>query len=251
MTSLFGIIRYSQRQFINSWFVNPFRTGTQLLCRQIWCGKIFAFRVEYIRGTINFMTHDTLELIIRTHQAMVYRYLRFMGAAPDVAEDVAQETFLATYRSGSVPLEDAAVENGRCAAWLRGVARNQLLMYFRKARSNPVSSDPVVLEQALDQADQVWHAELLRSGDGFDYHEALQACLGALQGTQRKVLDMFYAEEYSRAQIGEALNMSEDGVKSFLRRVRTSLRKCVLNRLGIADNAPEIGGPALEMGGMQ
>ena len=199
------------------------------------------------------MTHDTLELLIRTHQAMVYRYLRYMGAAADVAEDVGQETFLAAYRSGSVPLEDAGAEGGRCAAWLRGVARNQLLMYFRKARSNPVSSDPVVLEQALEEADAVFHGELLRNSDGFDYHEALQACLGKMQGTQRQVLDMFYGEEFSRAQIGEALHMSEDGVKSFLRRVRAALRKCVLGRLGVADQRADDldgAGPALEAGGM-
>jgi RNA polymerase sigma-70 factor (ECF subfamily) len=197
------------------------------------------------------MTHDTLEMIVRTHQAMVYRYLRYMGAATDVAEDVAQETFLAAYRSASVPLEDASAEGGRCAAWLRGVARNQLLMHFRKARSNPHTSDPTVLEEAMEEADAVWHAEVLRASDGFDYHEALQACLAGLQGTQRKVLDMFYGEEYSRAQIGEALNMSEDGVKSFLRRVRGALRKCVLGRLGIPERAAEgdTSGPALETGG--
>ncbi|HVT82665.1 MAG TPA: sigma-70 family RNA polymerase sigma factor [Phycisphaerae bacterium] len=191
------------------------------------------------------MTHETLELLIRTHQAMVFRYLRYMGAAPDVAEDVAQETFLAAYKSASVPLDDAGTETGRCAAWLRGVARNQLLMYFRKARSNPISSDPTILEQALDQADEVFHAELLRSGDGFDYHDALQNCLAHLQGSQRKLLDMFYGEEYSRAQIAETLNMSEDGVKSFLRRVRTALRKCVQQKLGIpltSDDGLEPGG---------
>jgi len=190
------------------------------------------------------MSHETLELLIRTHQAMVFRYLRYMGASPDVAEDVGQETFLAAYKSGSVPLEDADAEAGRCAAWLRGVARNQLLMYFRKARSNPVSSDPMVLEQALDQADEVFHAELLRNGDGFDYHDALQNCLANLQGSQRKLLDMFYGEEYSRAQIAETLNMSEDGVKSFLRRVRAALRKCVQQKLGL----PLTGDEGLEGG---
>ena len=194
------------------------------------------------------MTHEQLESLIRTHQAMVYRYLRYMGAAADVAEDVAQETFFAAYKSGTVPLEDAEMEGGRCAAWLRGVARNQLLMHFRKARTNPVSSDPTVLEQALNQADEVWATELLRNGDGFDYAEALQKCLERLQGTQRKVLDMFYAEEYSRAQIAETLNMSEDGIKSLLRRVRSALRNCVQNRLGI--KLPEPGGDVnTEMGG--
>jgi RNA polymerase sigma-70 factor, ECF subfamily len=191
------------------------------------------------------MTHDTLESLVRTHQAMVYRYLRYMGAAADVAEDVAQETFLAAYRSSSVPLQDATAESGRCAAWLRGVARNQLLMYFRKARSHPLSSDPAVLEQALQEADTLWHEELLRNSDGFDYHEALQACLTGLQGAQRQVLDMFYGEEFSRAQIGEALNMSEDGVKSFLRRVRAALRKCVLARLGIPQHAQTLDDPGL------
>ena len=178
------------------------------------------------------MTHDQLELLVRTHQAMIFRYLRYMGAAADVAEDVGQETFLAAYKSANVPLEDAGAEGGRCAAWLRGVARNQLLMYFRKARSNPVAADPVVLEQALQQADEVWASELLRSGDGFDYVEALQLCVSRLQGTQRKVVDMFYGEEFSRAQIAEALKMSEDGIKSLLRRVRTALRNCVQARVG-------------------
>src|SRR3954454_23666443 len=102
------------------------------------------------------MTHEQLELLIRTHQAMVYRYLRYMGAAPDVAEDGAQETFLAAYKSSSVPLEDADAEGGRCAACMRGVARNQLQMYFHTPRSNPVSSAPVVLEQALQEADEVF-----------------------------------------------------------------------------------------------
>ncbi len=73
---------------------------------------------------------------------------------------------------------------------------------------------------------------MLRSGDGFDYVEALQKCLAKLQGQQRRVLDMFYGEAFSRIQIAEAMNMSEDGIKSLLRRVRTALRNCVQTRLG-------------------
>jgi DNA-directed RNA polymerase specialized sigma24 family protein len=80
--------------------------------------------------------------------------------------------------------------------------------------------------------------ELLRHGDGFDYAEALQKCLARMQGTQKKVLEMFYGEEFSRSQIAKAMNMSEDGIKSLLRRVRAALRQCVLSRLGIKDIAP-------------
>ena len=45
----------------------------------------------------------------------------------------------------------------------------------------------------------------------------------------------------------EALNMSEDGVKSFLRRVRSALRKCVQQRLGLPLTSEE--GPLPETGG--
>jgi RNA polymerase sigma-70 factor, ECF subfamily len=198
---------------------------------------------EQLHWTV--MTHEQLELLVRTQQAMIFRYLRYMGATADVAEDVGQETFMAAYKSANVPLDDLGAEGGRCAAWLRGVARNQLLMHFRKARSNPIAADPVVLEQALQQADEVWATELLRSGDGFDYVEALQACLARLQGNQRKVLDMFYGEEFSRAQIAEALNMSEDGIKSLLRRVRAALRQCVQARISGSGLNKELPGNAL------
>ncbi len=177
------------------------------------------------------VTHEQLEILIRTHQAMVYRYLRYMGAAADVAEDVAQETFFAAYRSGKVPMEDMHAGGGRCAAWLRGVARNQLLMHFRKARSTPHATDPQVIAHVLEQAEEVWAAEFLRGGDGFDYTEALRTCLAKLHGTQKQVLDMFYREELSRLQIAEALKMSEDGIKSILRRVRGALKQCVEIRL--------------------
>ena len=76
--------------------------------------------------------------------------------------------------------------------------------------------------------------------------EALQSCLARLQGTQRKVLEMFYGEEFSRAQIAEVMNMSEDGIKSLLRRVRAALRQCVLTRLGVKDT--EAGADVMEGG---
>ena len=42
---------------------------------------------------------DSLEALVRAHQAEVYTYIHYLGAPHDVAEDIAQETFL--WRSGS------------------------------------------------------------------------------------------------------------------------------------------------------
>ena len=38
---------------------------------------------------------------------------------------------------------------------------------------------------------------------------------------------MRYWSKKSRAEMAEALQLSEDGVKSMLRRIRTALKKCV------------------------
>ena len=62
------------------------------------------------------MRRGELETLIRAHQAELYRYLRYLGADPASAEDLVQDTFLATFQS------EADLEAGvpAAAAWLRG-----------------------------------------------------------------------------------------------------------------------------------
>ena len=72
------------------------------------------------------MDRGSLEALVRAHQAEVYAYIHYLGAPPDVAEDLAQETFLAALRKGAPP--DAPGRPGQ-AAWLRGVAQNLFLRY--------------------------------------------------------------------------------------------------------------------------
>ena len=170
------------------------------------------------------MNRAEFERLIRAHQAEVYRYLRYLGAARDAAEDLAQETFMAALRSGGgTDIED---ERGR-AAWLRGVARNVFLMECRRNRTGKVRFD----SRLVEQAESVWSSEFLRAGDGFDYVEALRKCLETLSEGQRRALDARYAEGKSRAEMARLLEMTENGVKSLLRRIRIGLAECVERRL--------------------
>ena len=91
------------------------------------------------------MTHDTLELIVRTHQAMVYRYLRYMGAAADVAEDVAQETFLAVFRSLKGLRDPRSFPT-----WLYRIALNQCRAKWRQ-RAPELSLDEAVSGKGGDE----------------------------------------------------------------------------------------------------
>jgi hypothetical protein len=65
---------------------------------------------------------DSLEALVRTHQAEVYTYIHYLGAPRDVAEDLAQETFLVAFRKSLPP--DVLDASGQ-KAWLSrgGLAR--------------------------------------------------------------------------------------------------------------------------------
>ena len=171
------------------------------------------------------MTRDELEALVRLHQAELYRYVRYLGAASSaVAEDVIQETFLAAFKSNSPPRNP---EPRVQAAWLRGIARNLFLVHCRRQRTNPVRTD----SDSVERAEAVWTGEFLRGGDGFDYVEALRGCMGRLAERQREMLDLQYAQGKSRAEIASLCKMSEDGIKSFMRRTRSALGDCIKRRL--------------------
>ncbi len=168
------------------------------------------------------MDRKQFEMIVREHQAMVYRYVRYLGAGAVEAEDVVQETFLAAFGNRKQP--DADDHRGM-SAWLRAIARNKFLQFCRRERREVVDSDFV------EQAEAVWTRDFLADGDGFGYAEALRECLDTVPENQRQALDLRYRERESRQRMAELLRLTEDGVKSLLRRVRAALGKCIQRRL--------------------
>jgi RNA polymerase sigma-70 factor, ECF subfamily len=171
------------------------------------------------------MTRDELETLVRTHQAEIYRYVRYLGASDcALAEDLVQETFLAAFQSPNPP---PLAELPRVSGWLRGIARNLFLAHCRKSRTSPVQTDL----DSLQKAETVWAAEFLRSGDGFDYVEALRRCMGSLAARQREFLDLRYTQNKSRTEMARLLRMTEDGIKTALQRIRASLMSCIQRRV--------------------
>lgn len=171
------------------------------------------------------MKKETLEVLVKAHQAEVYRYLRYLGADNEAAEDLVQDSFLEAFRSSKAPeLDDV---RGR-AAWLRAIARNLFLNYCRRRRRSPVRAN----SEYLEQAESFWVTGFLRGGDGFDYVEALRACLERISQKHRHLLRQRYAEGKSRPEMSRFFKMSENGIKSLLRRIRLTLGECIRRRLG-------------------
>lgn len=136
------------------------------------------------------------------------------GADDSLADDLTQETFLAVWRRPFVEQSPAAT-----SAYLRTTARNLLLMALRKRNREPT-------HERLELADEVWR-EMGGGDEGETLLDALGECLETLAGRARQVVELHYRQGRSRAEIGRELELSEDGVKSLLRRTRELLRRCV------------------------
>ena len=170
------------------------------------------------------MDRETLTMLINEHQTSVYRYLRYLGADKASAEDLTQDTFIAAFKSDSVPDMDNVPLRG---AWLRGISRNLLLAHFRRQRTNPVRIDSEYLERAED----VWSAQFVGDEDGSGYTAALRECLSVLPDSDRRLLDLRYAHRKSRTEMASMRKMSLDGIKTQLRRIRSRLADCVHRRV--------------------
>ncbi|CAG0961242.1 ECF RNA polymerase sigma factor SigM [Planctomycetaceae bacterium] len=152
--------------------------------------------------------------LVRTHQAAVWRYLRYLGADEAMADDLTQETFLKLLEHP--PELRGHVET---SAWLRTVARNNYLMALRRG------SKTVNIEE-FEQLEVVWQQH---EGDdqGEGYKTALRDCLKTLAEKARRAIELQYAAEQSRADIAGALGLDPEGAKTLLRRAREHLRKCI------------------------
>ncbi len=153
---------------------------------------------------------------IRAHLHAVWRYLRMHGATPHEADDLAQEAFVIALQKGAADLDPAAT-----ATFLRRTARF-LFLRLRGSRRDTV--------QLADAVDALWAADCAADG-GDGRLAALRECLGRLAERAQRAVALSYGlgadSSVSRRDIGAALGLAPDGVKTLLQRVRQQLRACI------------------------
>lgn len=156
--------------------------------------------------------------VVEEHYLPVWRYLRFLGCPDSLADDLAQETFVRLL-DRPIALDDPAA----LSAYLRAIARNLYFKSIRKARSEPAWQD-------LDQAQAAWepHAS---PRDWEPYREAVRSCLEGLEERDRDLLGKYYGRKDSRAAAAAAFGMTEEGLKTQLRRLKDRLQRCVQGKL--------------------
>ena len=143
-----------------------------------------------------------------------------LGGAAAV-DDVLQKTNLALWRKCS-----DWDENTEFLRWAIGVARFEVLAFYRDTARGKLVFEPDVVDAMTDAA-----AERAVDQQNCGRSAALAECLGEMKPEHQRLLDDRYRQGFSINEIADSKDRSADSVKSLLLRLRNSLRQCVERRL--------------------
>lgn len=156
--------------------------------------------------------------IVRAHSLSLRSYLASQLYAQDDADDLAQEVFLVAYRD-----LDRFQPDEDFGAWLRGIARNKLRVFFRaQARRN------AALARFRQQVSSAIENDLenLVSDETEQSIEALLRCVAKLPGRLRKVVRAGL-DGTKAARLAEELSATVTAVYNLHYRANGLLRDCV------------------------
>lgn len=160
--------------------------------------------------------------LVVQYQELVFNVAYRIMGDPAVAEDVAQETFIAAYQSLR------SFRGGSFKSWLMRVATNRCYDELRRRKRRPQTS----LDEIMDENESF--AFLRSPNDSPETHRqrvelalAIEQCLKSLPDDQRIVTVLGDVEGYDYNEIATITKTSLGTVKSRLSRARAKLRECL------------------------
>ncbi|MDA8218522.1 MAG: sigma-70 family RNA polymerase sigma factor [Dehalococcoidales bacterium] len=156
---------------------------------------------------------ESFGTLFSTYQASIYRYLRSLVRDGELAEDLAQDTFVKAYKAlgrGDRP------ENTR--AWLYTIATNTALSALRRSRLLswlPLLGNAEAAGKALTENQEA------RVGE----RELIRQVLATLPKTDAACLLLRFQEDLSYEEIAEALGTSVPAAKMRVSRARAAFRE--------------------------
>lgn len=153
------------------------------------------------------------DALVRRHFGSIFAFLRSKTQAPEHADELVQRTFL-----GCLEAVARIDENRSFRAYLFGIARRQLIYYYRQRRKESDRFDPMV-ESVCDAGGTPSQFAAVRQEQRLVL-DALHRLPLDLQIT----LELHYWEGMTVAEVADVLEVPAGTVKSRLHRARQMLR---------------------------
>ena len=158
------------------------------------------------------------ERLVGRHQAPLINFAYRMLGDRDEAADAVQQTFVQVYLNLPRARLDLAFK-----PWLYRIARNQCLDRLRQRRpSTSLEAELADDEAAFEARDpEPLPEDLLERRD---LQRLLAAAIATLPERYRSVVALRYVTDLTFAEIGQALGIPENTVKTFFQRAKAMLR---------------------------
>ena len=173
---------------------------------------------SYLQGN-----QSAISTLIDKYNRRVRDYLRMMVKDDDVADDIAQETFIKVIK---VIDEGRYVDNGKFLSWVLRIAHNRALDYFRAQKSNNSVSESSAgynVLGTLRYAENSIEDNII--SDQTD--QSIRDLVELLPEEQREVVMLRYYSDLSFKDIAEQTGVSINTALGRMRYALINLRKMI------------------------
>src|SRR5207237_5219639 len=163
------------------------------------------------------------DAIVRDTQAHIRAYIAGLGVPRHDVDDIAQDVYVELYRfANRIPTNIPPKQ------WLKGIARNLCMNYFRRTSRRQRLQRQALLEIFLraEQSD----SPALSEGP---VRRALDGCCEKLSAESQRLLALRYEQELPSQQIAERMQSTAEAVRIALFRIRTTLKACIGKSLAL------------------
>jgi RNA polymerase sigma-70 factor (ECF subfamily) len=172
------------------------------------------------------------EELVRRYQPRLVRLMHHLAPHTDLAEDLAQETFLRVYRA-----RERYEPGAKFSTWLftiaGNVARNAKRTASRRQEVSEIDANrfagsdndegPLLATTALDASGLM----PVRMAEGDERARLVRAAVASLGERQRMALMLSRFENMNYVEIAETMGVTTKAVKSLLSRARVSLKEAL------------------------
>ncbi len=154
--------------------------------------------------------HDAYAQLIDRYKNAVFYHCFAIVRDEDVAEDIAQATFISAYYS-------LARYNPqyRLATWLFKIGTNKALTYLKRAAREIAADDTLIAQVAADSPEPRQAAE----------HQELHDAVNRLQPRYRAAISLYYWQGLSYQEVAAVMGSPLGSIKVWVKRAKEELRK--------------------------
>lgn len=167
-----------------------------------------------ILRTLTHHDNDAFSSLVKKHQSKIRAFLFRLCKQYDVADDLAQETFITAFRK-----LDTYKGTGDFCGWLFRIAYNNFLLHCRSVnRRTEVTADFIKQSEVLAERYESISSEQID----------LEQAMSQLNSDEIASISLCHSFGYSHQEVSNILKMPLGTVKSNINRGKTKLRK-ILN----------------------